>query len=311
MSGTGTRAWLAAACLGLAACSNVPFPSDEMAGEELPRIEMAAVPFYPQEAYQCGPAALATVLGAAGVERSPEALRAAVYLPGRQGSLQVELLAATRRAGLLPYVLDPTPEALLAELRSGHPVLVLQDLGGAWGTRWHYAVVIGYDRPQGQLILRSGVTERLVENFASFDRSWARAGRWAFVALPPHHLPASATPDRLVAAAAGLERVAGAAALPAYAAVLERWPSHLTARLALGNASYWRHDLAAAEAAYRQATIDHPDAAEAWNNLAQTLHEAGRPAEALAAAEQAVRLGGPRQPLHEATRAAIAGAAAH
>lgn len=301
------RFWLAAGCLVLAACGSIPQAGNEPSDPHPPRVAMTNVPFHPQDAYQCGPAALAMVLGAAGVEHTPEALRAAVFLPGRQGSLQAELLAATRRSGLLPYVLDPTPEALFAELAAGHPVLVLQDLGWLFTTRWHYAVVIGYDRPRRQFILHSGSTPGQVTGFDSFDRSWAKSGRWAFVALPPQEMPAGATPERLVAAAAALEKVAAAAALPAYTAALERWPGNLAVRLALGNAAYWRHDLAAAEAAYRQATLEHPAAADAWNNLAQTLHETGRPAEAQAAAERAVGQGGPRRALYEATRAAIAG----
>ncbi len=306
------RFWLAAGCLALTACGIIlPIADNGQDEARPPVVEMANVPFHPQAAYQCGPAALATVLGAAGVERSPEDLRSAVFLPGRQGSLQAEMLAATRRAGLLPYVLDPTPEALLTELAAGHPVLVLQDVGWLFVKRWHYAVVVGYDRPQGQLILRSGTTPRQVTSFASFDRSWAKSGRWAFVARPPQDLPAGATPERLIAAAAALEKVAAPAALPAYTAALERWPGNLAVRLALGNAAHGRRDLAAAEAAYRQAIHEHPEAADAWNNLAQTLHEAGRPAEARAAAERAVGLGGPRQALYEATRAAIAGQPAH
>lgn len=299
------RSWLAAGCLALAACGSIPYGED-LAESHPSRVELTGVPFHPQAANQCGPAALATAFGAAGVERTPEALRAAVFLPGRQGSLQTEMLAATRRAGLLPYVLDPLPEALLAEIAAGHPVLVLQDLGLVV-TRWHYAVVVGYDLPKRQLVLRSGTTRREVTSFESFDRSWEKSGRWAFVAQAPGDLPASASEDRLVEAAMALEKVAGAAALPAYTAALERWPGNLAARLAVGNAAYWRHDLAAAEAAYRQATHDHPGAADAWNNLAQTLHDAGRSAEARAAAERAVSLGGPRRALYEATRNAIAG----
>ena len=37
-------------------------------------VELAQTPFFPQDRYQCGPAALATVLGAAGVHVTPEEL---------------------------------------------------------------------------------------------------------------------------------------------------------------------------------------------------------------------------------------------
>ena len=60
-------------------------------------VELAGVPFFPQDDYQCGPAALATVLAHSGVRVTPEALVPQVYLPARHGSLQVEMLAAARR----------------------------------------------------------------------------------------------------------------------------------------------------------------------------------------------------------------------
>jgi len=36
------------------------------------RTELREVPFFPQEEFQCGPAALATVLAASGVKVTPE-----------------------------------------------------------------------------------------------------------------------------------------------------------------------------------------------------------------------------------------------
>jgi len=66
-----------------------------------PRTELAAVPFFPQIDYYCGPSSLAMVLQAAGVDVKPEALVDQVFLPGRKGSLQVEMLAAARRHGLI------------------------------------------------------------------------------------------------------------------------------------------------------------------------------------------------------------------
>src|SRR6266403_1280816 len=60
-------------------------------------VEMDQSPFFPQEAFQCGPAALATTLNAAGISAMPEDLARQVFLPARRGSLQVEMLAAARR----------------------------------------------------------------------------------------------------------------------------------------------------------------------------------------------------------------------
>jgi hypothetical protein len=86
---------------------------------ELPaQVELTDVPFFPQEDYECGPAALAMVAHAAGVDVTPDALVDQVYLPGRKGSLQPEMLAATRRQGLLAYPLKPKVEHTA---RSGRP----------------------------------------------------------------------------------------------------------------------------------------------------------------------------------------------
>lgn len=271
------------------------------------QVELIEVPFHPQEAYQCGPAALATILGHAGSQRTPAELKDEVYVPLRQGSLQPELLAASRRAGLLPHVLAPLTQALLTEVAAGNPVLVLQDQGSVLSRSWHYAVVVGYDRRAGEIILRSGRERRWIMDFASFDRSWAAAGRWAFVALPPERLPATATEADLLPAAAALERVSPASAGRVYASILQRWPGNPVARIGLGNAAYRRHDLVAAEAAYRQATEEHPALAEAWNNLAQVLHERKQPAAASAAARRALAIGGPREKHYAATLAEIEG----
>jgi tetratricopeptide (TPR) repeat protein len=109
-----------------------------------------------------------------------------------------------------------------------------------------------------------------------------------------------------VAAVVALERVAPAAARRAYTTALERWPGNLSARIGQGNAAYLLRDLQGAEAAYRQATRLHPQAADAWNNLAQTLLELRQLDEALAAAQRAVIIGGPRLSQYQSTHRAIA-----
>lgn len=256
--------------------------------------EVAATPFFAQEDYQCGPAALAMVLAHAGRAATPEALVPQVYLPARKGSLQAEMLATARRHQLVAYPLAPRLEDLLREIAAGNPVVVLQNLALDWAPQWHYAVAIGYDLDAGEIVLRSGVTRRLAMPLETFERTWGRSGHWAMLALPPEQAPAIASEPAYLAAAAALERVAPAAARHAYETALGLWPRSTAAQIGLGNASYAMHDLAGAAAAYRRATQEHPEAADAWNNLAQALHELGSRDAALAAAQRAVALGGPR-----------------
>ena len=114
----------------LSGCASIPPSVGEPPYPER-AIELEDTPFYPQERYQCGPAALATVLDKSGAAVSLEEIVDRVYLPGRQGSLQFELMAATRTEGRLPYVIDASLAAVWRELEQGRPVLVLQNLGVA------------------------------------------------------------------------------------------------------------------------------------------------------------------------------------
>lgn len=304
---TGARAaFLAVLVLGVGGCAGI---HGGEYGVTLPRglaekVELLAVPFHPQEDHLCGPAALATLLGSAGIQRTPEDLKDQVYLPQRQGSLQPEMLAGARRAGLVPYVLAPRIEALLQEVAAGHPVLVLQNLHPAilkrW-PQWHYAVVMGYDLTDQTVLLRSGGERRLLMTMADFDRTWAGAERWAFVALPPDRLPATARAAEFVSAAVALERSSPNAARRAYQTALAAWPENLLARLASGNAAYHLGQVDTARAEYRRATEDHPEAADAWNNLAQVLYETGHREEAQQAAKRAVDLGGSHLTAYQAT----------
>jgi tetratricopeptide (TPR) repeat protein len=273
--------------------------------------ELKDVAFYPQEEYQCGPAALASALAFSGVLRSPQELAEQIYLPQRNGSLQAEMLAATRRAGLVPYRLQPDLGAALQEVAGGHPVIVLENLRFEYLPIWHYAVVVGFDLSSRDVILRSGTQMRLVETVHDFENSWSRAGYWAFVALPPGELPVTASEEDFVSSVADLERVSPQAAREAYRAALVKWPLDLVARIGLGNIAYGLHRLPEAENEYRRATQDHPDSADAWNNLAQVLHELKRDPEAIAAAQRAVAIGGKRQERYRSTLEGIQSVRSH
>lgn len=260
------------------------------------RAELNEVPFYPQETHQCGPASLAMALNAAGAKVLPQDMTGQVYLPGLTGSLQVEMLAATRRNGLLAYELAPNLDDLLAEVAAGSPVVVLQNLALSWYPVWHYAVVVGYDLPRAEIILRSGLEQRQVLPLTTFEYTWARAGYWAMLALPPGSMPRTATEIAYIAAAVALEKSASSSsAEAAYAAALKHWPGNLAALIGMGNTAYAQGDVQRAESFFRQAALEHPDSAIAFNNLAQTLLDQQRYAEALASANQAVSLGGPEQ----------------
>jgi len=263
----------------MTACSSGPALRDL----ELPiqRVELSSTPFFAQDRYQCGPAALATVLVSDGVEITPDELVSHIYIPERQGSLQAEIIAATRRFDRVPYVLEPSLQDLLAEVASGKPVLVLQNLGIRLVPQWHYAVVIGYDAPADSLLLRSGTNERLSMTRSRFLGTWVRADQWALLAVAPDQPPVTAqVQDWLRSASAFEELGRPEIAAEAYEAATRRWPDQPLAWNALANARYAMADLTAAESALRHSLQLHPSAV-AYNNLAHVLSRRGCAVEAM------------------------------
>jgi tetratricopeptide (TPR) repeat protein len=281
---------LAAGCASLA--PQTASLRDTLPKELHERVELTEVPFFPQSEYQCGPAALATVLAASGARVTPEDLVPQVYLPERKGSLQVEMLAAARRHGMVSYQLAPRFADVLREIAAGNPVILLQNLGFRDG--WHYAVAMGYDYDWGKLYLRSGETKRQVMPFVVNEFVWMRSGYWAMVALPPDRIPATADESRWLAAVAALERAGDArTARTAYSTFLKRWPANVNAAVGLANTHHALGELKEAEGVLRNAARENPESVIVLNNLAQTLSDDGRPAEALPVIERAAALGGP------------------
>ena len=274
----------------------------------LPRqAAVEGVPFFPQQAYYCGPAALAMTLAWSGLEETPESLAPQVYTPGREGTLAPDIVAATRRKGRLAVELREL-DGLLAEIAAGNPVLVFQNLALDWWPQWHFAVAIGYDLDRRTLILHSGTTERLETPLDAFERTWERSGYWALLTLPPDRLPASVERGPVLVAAAGLEQAGQhEAAAMAYQSVVRRWPEESAAWIGQGNAWFALQRFADAEDAFRAAIALRPGAPAAWNNLAYALSRQGRRDEAMAAARQAVALAGSEDAVYRDTLEEVSG----
>lgn len=239
-------------------------------------VELVETPFYPQSEYQCGPAALATLLQSHGSKTAPEELSSQVYVPGRKGSFQIEMTAAARRHEMLPYQIEPRLLDLFAEIAAGNPVLVLQNLSFEWFPKWHYAVVIGYDANQREIILRSGTTRRWVTPFEVFERTWQRANFWALAIVPVGEIPKTAKPLPYLKTAYAFEETGHPKlAFKAYQSASTQWPDVAETWMASGNAAYKNHDWQEAINAFSTAVKIKPALVEGWNNLAYALHSKG------------------------------------
>lgn len=271
LSGAAARiALLILLCMLIPACATWRGPDLDAALSGLPdQILLDDVPFFAQTDFHCGPAALAGVLKHSGLAIDYDQLVDRVYLPGRQGSLQAEMLAAARTSGRIAYRLPARIDAVLAELAAGRPVLVLENQGLLHYPVWHYAVIIGYDGIQRTLTQHSGEQKAIEQSFRRWQRQWRRAGQWAMIALAPGQLPAIEDPRGWIRAVADFESVADAGkAYTAWSVTVERWPERPMVWLGLGNSAAGLDDPEGAMAAYEQALALEPELAVARFNLA-------------------------------------------
>ncbi|MBY0437545.1 MAG: PA2778 family cysteine peptidase, partial [Burkholderiales bacterium] len=183
-----------AAALLLGACVSLP-QSDALRQRPPPdlptRVELA-VPFFGERDDFCGPSSLAMILAHAGVDVEVPRLASQVYVPGRGGSLQVEMLAAPRAHGLVGTALPPRLDAVLNELAAGAPVVMLVNLGFRSLPAWHYLVATGYDLERGELHVHSAPHPDQRMRFDRVEYLWRTSRHWSMVALPPERVPATA-----------------------------------------------------------------------------------------------------------------------
>jgi len=265
------------------------------------RVLLTDIPFYAQQKYHCGPAALAMALQWSGVDVTPEKIADMVYTPGRKGSFQSDLITATRRHGRVAYPINGL-ECLIQEVAAGTPVVVLQNLGIKWIPRWHYATVIGFDLDQRTVILHTGDKAARQVGLRTFMATWNRAEQWGLLTLPGATIPRCAQETTYLKSIHGLH-IAGFAdnAIDAYRQAIATWPDSVPAHMALGNAFYGKGAVREAIEAYERAVQNEPVNGDALNNLAHLLAESGDLVRAAKMAARAVDAGGPRHAIYRKT----------
>lgn len=253
-------------------------------------IEIPNVPFINQEAGHCGPATLTMSMQAVGANTDLKTITSQVFTPGMKGSLQADMIGATRRNGLLALPIENL-ENLLREIAAGNPVIVFENLALSWLPQWHYALVYGYDLDQEVIVMHSGQEKAKRWDLRKFERSWKLADYWGLVVLPPDRLSATADELAHLTAASMVEKQGLIEnSFKAYTAILKRWPQSLGALVGSGNYHFSKGDFPAATRSLSLAIKYHPQSATAWHNLAVAQQKANQIAQAKRSALEAVRL---------------------
>lgn len=188
------RSLLIATCaLGLAACAGQP--TEKIRG--LPeRVELTGVPAFRGDAYQGGPASLASMLSQQGIVITPGLLDKPLRLPTAQADLERNMQVLAREYGMLVYPLQATLPALLAQVAAGYPVMVRITEGSTFWAEPRYAVLVGFNQQKNTLLLRAGRDRRRLMTFSDFESAWKSAGQWAVLIQRPSQLPAELDPQK-------------------------------------------------------------------------------------------------------------------
>lgn len=292
------------ACLLLQACASIPLND---AAHSLPPQRQLDVPFIAQQEYYCGPAALAEIAQFWGLTVDQQSLAKQLFIPGKKGSLAIEMQAAGRQLGLLPYPLSKNLSAILSEVNAGNPVLVFQNLGFSWWPQWHYAVVVGYDLSEEMLILHSGSRQDYQLPFRTFMATWTRTNYWARVLTDSSRVPDTAKPAQYIASANEFEQLGDLdRAMSFYTLAAEQWPNSKPVLTALANAALTQGDARLAAELFEKILQSHPDDPALWNNYAFALLKESCHDKALAAITKAVSLAEDKTPYQQSREEILA-----
>jgi ABC-type bacteriocin/lantibiotic exporter with double-glycine peptidase domain len=134
------------------------------------------VPYYRQAgSYDCGPAALASLLAHRGRTMVPERIAGEVASPALRGSLLPDLENYARRQGFATRSGRGDLELLRQAIGEGRPVLIPLEMGIRPVSSPHYVVVFGYD--EGGFLVHAGDKEAVFIATGELDRRWAVLNR--------------------------------------------------------------------------------------------------------------------------------------
>ena len=188
--GAGLCGLLLIGCAGPTLVTSVEFGADGGGASAQGPVVQAnasyhvAVPFFPDDTDQCGPATLASVLTYWGITTDPATLKEEIYLPRLKGTLPLDLLLAAQARGLTADIYQGSLDNVKAELDAGHPLVALVNLGYAIFPQGHFVVITGYDDQRRGVYVHSGLERDQFLPYERFLQSWDKTGRWTLLIVP-------------------------------------------------------------------------------------------------------------------------------
>lgn len=143
------------------------------------KILVENVPFYPDDRYWCGPAALSALLNYHGSNVSIEDVADSIYSESAKGTVPFDMVWYAEEIGYDVTKKRGDPASINKWLRRDHPIIVFVDNGNLLYSAHHYMVVVGMS--DHKVIVNSGQTRHKVVSRGDFRSSWAKENNWMMV----------------------------------------------------------------------------------------------------------------------------------
>lgn len=229
-------------------------------------VYLATVPPVKQSAYQCGPAALESVLRHWGEPADAEGIAQSISSKGKRGVLNIALAQHMRKKGFWTQMQSSDTERLKGWVRRGVPPIVMLKVGPMLH---HFAVVTGFREHPPVFYLNAGRASVEEIGAAQFDARWSRSGRWTLLVCPADKVdwPLS---GRQTAELALLHEKRGdlEKAFRLYGAAAQKEPDNQSILFNLANIHLKAGRFREAAGLYERLAPNNPGWAELRNNLA-------------------------------------------
>ena len=137
------------------------------------------IPFYAQEAYQCGPASLAGVMNYWKIDVTPDDIVKEIYSRSAKGTLNIDMVIYPQKKGLLAEQYSGNMKDLKKNIDSGYPLIVLVDYGFWVYQANHFMVVVGYN--EDGVIVNSGKDKSKFIPEEDFIKTWEKTKFWTLL----------------------------------------------------------------------------------------------------------------------------------